>query len=344
MEKSNRPLGGHRLAESGDPDVVRATVGTELCDHRLSPLDRELPLNAHFHGLRWAEAGLYYLEYGTDVRIEPRDLEDFYLVQVPLEGHARITMGANTFDSTPDIASVLEPGGRVSMAWQGANRQLLLRLDRTAVHEVLRKKLGREPTAPIVFEPRMDLSAPANRTWRGLLSLFVDAIDIAADPSSIPVREFQGLLISQLILGQANNYRGELDRSPEPVVTRPIARAVELIEAHAHEPLTVDDIAEAVGIGTRTLQEGFRRHYDTTPMAYLRDVRLRRVRTDLLQADPTATTVTDVAIRWGFLHAGRFSVLYRRVFGESPSQTLRLASDESTRKHLTGVQAQHSYR
>lgn len=102
-----------------------------------------------------------------------------------------------------------------------------------------------------------------------------------------------------------------------------IKQAVELIEAHAAEPLTVEDVAEAVGIGVRALREGFRRCLDTTPMNYLREVRLRRVRAELEVSDPTHTNVTDVAMRWGFLHAGRFSVQYRERFGESPSATLR---------------------
>ncbi|MEU1426677.1 AraC family transcriptional regulator [Nocardia sp. NPDC005746] len=331
MTVDERPLAAHCLAASGDPDLVRAAVGEAFCDHRLSPLSGGTGLDAHFHGLRWSGSGVYYLEYGADVRIDPRDIDDFYLIQVPLVGRATITVGAESFTSTPEVASVLEPGPRVSMSWEGANRQLLLRLDRCAVQDTLRKKLGREPVAPLAFQPRMDLTTPAGRTWRGILELLAEAVGGSAAPDSIPVREFEGLLVSQLLLGQPNNYRDELEGHPGPVVARPIARAAELIDAHAHEPLTIDDIADAVGVGTRTLQDGFRRYYDTTPMAYLRDVRLRRVRTDLLQADPATATVTDIAIRWGFLHAGRFSVLYRSRYGESPSQTLRLEHDRAAR-------------
>ncbi|WP_433566653.1 AraC family transcriptional regulator [Nocardia sp. CA-151230] len=332
MNDDERPLSRYRLAASSDPDVVRDTVGQAFCDHRLSPLSRGTGLDAHFNGLRWRSVGVYYLEYGTDVRIDPRDLDDFYLVQVPLVGRATITVGAESFTSTTEVASVLDPGPRVSMSWEGANRQLLLRLDRASVHDVLRKKLGREPTTPLAFAPRMDLTTPAGRTWSGLFKLLTDAVGSAEIPESIAVREFEGLLVSQLLLGQPNNYHDELDRRPQPTVARPIAQAADLIEAHAHEPLTIDDIAEAIGVSTRTLQDGFRRYYDTTPMAYLRDVRLRRVRTDLLQADSTTATVTDIAIRWGFLHPGRFSILYRDRYGESPSQTLRLERDRTVRK------------
>jgi AraC-like DNA-binding protein len=52
-------------------------------------------------------------------------------------------------------------------------------------------------------------------------------------------------------------------------------------------------------------------------MTYLRTVRLERVRQDLLN-DATLSSVTAAALRWGFAHLGRFSVEYRRAFGECP--------------------------
>jgi AraC-like DNA-binding protein len=60
-------------------------------------------------------------------------------------------------------------------------------------------------------------------------------------------------------------------------------------------------------------------------MAHLREVRLARVREDLLAADPARVTVTAVAARWGFPHQGRFAAAYRDRYGQAPSATLRLA-------------------
>ncbi|WP_182873127.1 helix-turn-helix transcriptional regulator [Microbispora sp. H10670] len=87
--------------------------------------------------------------------------------------------------------------------------------------------------------------------------------------------------------------------------------------------LTVEDIAEAVGVSARALQEGFRRHLEKTPTSFLREVRLDRVHAELAARNPYTATVTDVAYRWGFAHLGRFSSVYRQRFGESPSETLQ---------------------
>ena len=103
-----------------------------------------------------------------------------------------------------------------------------------------------------------------------------------------------------------------------------VRRAVEYIETYAGMNISPADIAAAAHITVRGLQYAFRRHLGTTPMAYVRRVRLDRAHRDLLAADPAAgDTVTAIATRWGFLHQGRFADTYRRAYGRTPGRTLR---------------------
>jgi AraC-like DNA-binding protein len=103
-----------------------------------------------------------------------------------------------------------------------------------------------------------------------------------------------------------------------------LRRAVAYIDDHADQPITVADMAAAVHVTIRTLQYAFRRHLDTTPMAYLRRVRLAHAHRELLAADPhSGVTVAAVAARWGVAHPGRVASLYRDAHGTSPADTLR---------------------
>jgi AraC-like DNA-binding protein len=70
------------------------------------------------------------------------------------------------------------------------------------------------------------------------------------------------------------------------------------------------------------LIQHFRDFKGTSPMRYLRAARYQKVRETLRRAEPEES-ITEIAARWGFSHLGRFSVEYRRRFGESPSGTLR---------------------
>jgi transcriptional regulator GlxA family with amidase domain len=101
-----------------------------------------------------------------------------------------------------------------------------------------------------------------------------------------------------------------------------VRRAIDYIEAHLEQAVTVADLVAATGVAGRTLFMHFQNFKGISPMRYLRNARLRRVRQALLRSD-TDANVTEIAMSMGFTHMGRFSVVYRRCFGESPSQTLR---------------------
>ncbi|HJT92805.1 MAG TPA: helix-turn-helix transcriptional regulator [Mycobacterium sp.] len=102
-----------------------------------------------------------------------------------------------------------------------------------------------------------------------------------------------------------------------------LRRAVTFIHDNAQRNIGLGDIAAAVGVTPRSVQYMFRRHLGTTPLEYLRRLRLDRAHRDLQAADPAVDTVTAIAGRWGFSHPGRFSIAYRQAFGTKPSRTLR---------------------
>jgi AraC-like DNA-binding protein len=103
-----------------------------------------------------------------------------------------------------------------------------------------------------------------------------------------------------------------------------LSRALEFIEAHAHTDISITDVAEAAAMTPGAVRYAFARHMDTTPARHLRAVRLDRVHLELAAADPTrGDTVTAIAHRWGFHHAGRFATAYRQVYGVRPGEALR---------------------
>ncbi|MGV0645994.1 helix-turn-helix domain-containing protein [Mycolicibacterium sp. XJ2546] len=319
------PLARFERADAANLDEARSVVTDVFVPHQLGPLALHRKVRARFHSIDLGPIGLHYLDYGAGVRIARGPFHHFYLIQIPLAGRAQIKSGDNQIVSDPTMASVLSPDEGFLMHWGDRNPQLLVQVDRDYLEKHLRQMVGGRLSVPVQFELGMDLAGPAISSWKRVLDLLVQDVD---NPISHPLEEIappelQHLLLSRLIRCQPNNYWPLVHREPGKVTPQPIRHAAELIEAHADEPLSVEDIAEAVGLSVRALQEGFRRHISSTPMTFLRDVRLRRAHDDLVDADPTTSTVTEIAARWGFLQPGRFSVLYRDRFGESPSATLR---------------------
>ncbi|HEY4344963.1 MAG TPA: helix-turn-helix domain-containing protein [Parvibaculum sp.] len=105
------------------------------------------------------------------------------------------------------------------------------------------------------------------------------------------------------------------------------ARTVKLVEdyltGHFQKPVRVNELCAELKISRRTLYRAFQETLGVGPKTYLRLASLSTARRALVEAPPGSTSVTEVALDHGFLELGRFSVLYRQMFGESPSDTLR---------------------
>lgn len=100
-----------------------------------------------------------------------------------------------------------------------------------------------------------------------------------------------------------------------------VISACRLIERCFPAPLTLEELSRESGFGKRSLEYGFREVYGTTPLNFVRSLRLTRSRMVLLRAK-SYIPVTEIAGAFGFRHSSQFSRDYRRRFGETPSMTL----------------------
>jgi AraC-like DNA-binding protein len=114
-----------------------------------------------------------------------------------------------------------------------------------------------------------------------------------------------------------------------------IARFEEFLESHPDRPLYLTEICAAIGVAERTLRVACEEHLGMAPIRFLSLRRMHLVHRALRQADPSKTTVTRIATDHGFWELGRFSVAYRLMFDESPSDSLRRPYDGNPLKPPT---------
>lgn len=318
-------LARHPAVRSGHVDEVRTKVAEAFCAHRLLLAPGERHLDARLNSASIGQVGLHYLEYGASVRITPVELENFFLVQIPVRGSATIRSGSHEFVSDRRRASVPDPDAALDMHWGRDNAQLIVWMDRGAVERTLRQMLGGDPEMPLRLDPEMDLTTPWARAWLEVVHFLAKDLDGAglSIASEITRHHMAGLLISQMLASHGHSLREHFEGPASHAAPKAIRRAQELFEQHASEPLTIPDVAEAVGLSVRSLQDGFRRYLDTTPSQFLRQARLARAHALLSEQDPSTTSVADVASACGFAHLGRFATDYRQRYGTAPSVTLR---------------------
>jgi AraC-like DNA-binding protein len=100
-------------------------------------------------------------------------------------------------------------------------------------------------------------------------------------------------------------------------------RVEDWIAVNLREPMSRTDLCRVAGLDARSLSRAFRNKHGMGPMQFVRARRLAAVNRLLLGSEPAATTVTEIALYYGFDHLSRFAADYRRAFGELPSATLK---------------------
>lgn len=327
MAKAPSLMASHSVIRTADLDDARDQVARVFCSHRLTLLAGPGRLDLTLNRYQPGSIGLNYVDYGAGVRIQPGELGSFHLVQIPLQGVARVRCGAAQVDSTPTLAAVPNATEDVDMLWQEGTPQLVVYLPRTKVEEAVESLTGRRHRAPVRFSLGMDMTTAPARAWRALVDgLLVDAQAAGPVLHRDARAQLEDLIVLTLVGGHASNYTDQIHCGAELPAPRAIRRAMELCDHAQDEPLTVSMMARSVGVSVRSLQDGFRRYVGMSPAHYLREVRLRSVHRDLSDPEAPPSTVAEVAHRWGFTHLGRFAAAYHHRYGERPSDTLRAAS------------------
>jgi len=88
------------------------------------------------------------------------------------------------------------------------------------------------------------------------------------------------------------------------------------------ETMTIQSITEQFNTSDKTLQSSFKSLFGITPKRFLNLLKLNKAHEDLHHADAVTTNVSDIAMKWGFSHFGRFSKEYNALFDVLPSETL----------------------
>lgn len=234
--------------------------------------------------------------------------------------HPRFSVGG-----VAGTTAIYTPDELGELRWEANTEILLFKIDRFAVEDTLSDALGQRMTSQPDFAPLMLTNTVAARSWMNMLALFAEQFFHPDGLIHQPLfgKPFVDSLVRGFLLAADHSYRDAL-MGQEPAVTpRAVRAAVDVIEAEAHLPLTLSSIAARCQVSVRSLQLGFKRHMGTSPMSYLREVRLRRAHQTLLDADPSTVTVASVAYDWGFTNLGRFAAAHTARYSEAPAKTLR---------------------
>jgi AraC-like DNA-binding protein len=262
---------------------------------------------------------------GSDLPMDGGQVCGSYRVIVVQAGRTEVTHRGSSLVGGPGSAAVYAPEGLGTGQWDAGSRMLCFKIDRSAVEDALTDALGRQATSQIDFMPLMPTNAAPTRSWINMVVALKEQLFRLDSIVNQPLvgLPFIDALVRGFLFAAEHPYREALARDERLTAPRAVRAAVDIIEEEATLPLTLSSIASRTHTSVRTLQQGFKRHLGTSPMAYLREVRLRRAHQTLLESDPSTVTVASVAYRWGFTNLGRFAAAHAARYRETPIQTLR---------------------
>jgi AraC-like DNA-binding protein len=196
--------------------------------------------------------------------------------------------------------------------------------DLVAVGEAMAGTDLAPPRDAMLIAPSPPAIAKLQRLHAAAADLAEDAPEIIANPNA--ARGLEQALIEALVgcLADRADRQNGLAQGHHAMVMRRFRRVV---DENPEAPLFIPEICKAIRVPGRTLRLCCQEHLGMGPKRYLLLRRLHLARRALRDATPDATTVTEIATRYGFWQLGRFAVEYRSLFGELPSVTLSRQSD-----------------
>ncbi len=245
--------------------------------------------------------------------------KDTVVLSIPVKAPQAIFYRGNLLGESSIMA--LRHGEEVDLRSAGSLDMLTIAVAEDCLQQHARALWGKDLDSRRCQE-RLLLKEPAARGR--LAARFTKILEAASSnvaPLSEPSHEkvFENTVLDAFFCEVADSARPDC----VPSRHRLARRAADFLHAGCQEPLTIADICAAIGANRRTLHLGFQELFGVTPIAYLTALRLNRARADLQRPESRDLTITQVAMKWGFFHLGRFSGKFRAHFGVSPSALLR---------------------
>jgi len=236
-----------------------------------------------------------------------------------LDASAEYRIGRRSLRATRDTAVLLAPGHAYTMR-APAGSMIAVMLDPELLRRQLRCRQRDRADARALRS--LEIMLPRSRTADIVRHLSVHMghdgagmkASYALDEICARDRELHAWVANRVL-----EDAGILSASADSLQ---VAEDIETwIRRHLAEPITLERLASVAGVSNRCLQKACMARWGRSPMDLVASLRLQRSHVRLASRSP-GLTVTQAAVESGFTHLGRFAVMYREVFGESPSDTL----------------------
>lgn len=320
-------LKNHQVLSSRDLHQTRALLADLNCIDALDIIGTGVDVVTSVHTVAFSDLNFIHASFGN-VRLQiqaPESNNSALFLLAPTSGNGTVNHCGQDHDIST-MHGLMRDMRKPLDAFEEKFATLGVQLPLQSLQRHCRSLIDDvKSLADIEFDTGLDFRTPGGRHVRETLHYIASALDnpLQMLNNAIILNGLRDLLLTNILMLLPNSCTDMLHNRPQSTaIPRHVKRARDYIHAHAAMPITLDNLVQHAGCSYRTLQAAFNAAYGMSPMAYVKSVRMTHAHNDLLAAE-TGVTVADIALKWGFIHLGRFAKNYARQFGALPSETLR---------------------
>jgi AraC-like DNA-binding protein len=224
---------------------------------------------------------------------------------------------------TSDKAIALMPGNLKHIDRHGGSEAIAVRTTMADIAHHLELLTSKHHKEPLVFKDTICLKSGPGATLKRMINYLFQELSDSDQLLTNPAfkRSIDHTLLSAL-LSLPHNLSRKLNDERNHVAPACVRKAEEYMREYFMEPITIIDLLRVADCSRSVLFSAFRNARGYSPMEFLTEQRLQIVHEKLIKPDKNSS-VSTLAMSCGFTSLGRFAQIYRKRFGESPSDTLR---------------------
>jgi len=316
-----RPRDGARLAlyATGVEELrtgLKREYGAELLDSAIESAGERFVACL----LAWKNITFEYCCYGAQARVAFPKVKQ---VRQPycLSGAGHAVLDGETLPVNAAQTCIINPDEDVVLEFGRGMKQVVAWIDPDALARKRAALIGTTPDQPLALDRSTRFDSPDTQALRGLIDFIVEQLTAETPLPKLVADELEQTLITHFLLANQHSFRALLEKQARHAGPWQVRMVEDYIDANWDKPITLELLSDITGASTRSLHEKFKQARGYSPMAFAKQVRLKRARELLLRPEP-ATSVTTVSSACGFGNLGHFAKDYFKTFGERPSETL----------------------
>ena len=319
----HNPLSRFPLVSTDSVEEAESILGKSLAPSRIMRVADQERFHFAMNGVAFGSASLIFNDYSSDTNVEVDIPGDSVSLLIGSGAVSEFQIDGSRVQLTANTGILVTNTDRMRIERPEHSGVLVLRASMSDLLAQFELLTDRHHRGSLRFDRNVPLAGGYGAVLKRqilFLSSELDRDDCAIKNPALRRCYDQMQLTAMLSLphDRQEELFGTSGRKVAPGV---VHCAEEFMRAHLSEPITIADLLAVCACSRRALHTAFRSARGYSPMEFLTEQRLQAARRALQDSDE-AESVSSIALDCGFGHLGRFSQVYRKRFGERPSEML----------------------